>query len=397
MISVFLGTFFTLLLLGVWTSVSVLTEGHVVTLARQEIEVTPKYKVGFLRVTKSEERAMDQEAIAQLSALSDVKKVIKERIASFPSSLQLDIFGANFETDSPVYGLEDEEFFSKTEVTKRDNMIPVLISQELMDVYNVGIAGVVHKPQLNEQALLHFPLSLLLGVSSFTKSDRSSAIVKPMEVVGVVSGISLVGVTLPLSEVEKLDETFSGKKSPPIYTRIKLVVGDEKNIPAIKAKVQALGFQAISQEDQSGPVRTQLRYVMGVMLFIVFTVLLLVLLNLFFLFFVYFESSHYLVALMKLFGASSRDLLWYFCLQFFLIVVPPALGGAGVAQLMLSIMELYVSQQFPGLFSTSVSLVLSLPLLIGALLFLLLFLFTAFVVPLGRALRRPIASVLASQ
>ena len=395
MLSIFIGVSFLTVLLGIWMSIQNFSQGKVGTLSDKELEVTPAYKVGFLRVIKTEQKPLSQEAVDTIKGHTQVEKVIREEIATFPSSLFVDIFGASFQTDSPIYGLEDEEFYSKIQVPKKEGVIPVLLSQELLDVYNVGIAQVVKKPQFTNEALAHFPLKILVGTSSFI-TPTSKAFERTAEVVGVASGIAMVGITLPLSEVEQLAKTY-GDSGQVAFSRIKVLVREGRDVASVKSMIQKLGFDVTTREDQVGPVKTQLQYVVMVFSFVAFVVLLLVILHTSFLFFLLFEESHFFVAMMRFFGAHKNQIIVFYLLQILFILLPPILIGMFMGQSILWMISLLLMSWYPTIVVSSfTTLVPWLLWCVVSVFFLLVFLTTT-VFPIRRAFSQHLTHVFAQQ
>lgn len=338
-ISIALGTAFTLVFLAVIGSMYRISEEKTNTLSENEIRVTPLYRVGFLNVTKTEQKKIDDAAVNTLKTLPGVTEVKRETIAQFPASLEVNIFNTSFETDSPIYGIEDKEFEEKAKVKDLSGPEPVLLSADLLNIYNVGIAQAISKPQLNEQFLVGLPFTLKLGYSSFFRDQASEKQqIKEAKVAGISEGLSIVGVTLPLSRVLDLNKSYVGDSFEPVYSRVTVVLKSGSDYTKIKEQIKSMGFDATSAEDQLAPVKSQLAFVSTLLLGIVCVVLIFIVLNLFFLFYSQLEAKHYMISLLRIFGAKRRDIFSLFLIQVtYIALLGLGLGlGLGIGSIWLS-------------------------------------------------------------
>lgn len=397
-ISVTLGTAFALLFLAIIGSMYRISEDKVTSLAENEILVTPLYRVGFLNVTKTEQKKIDESVVASIRSFPEVQEIQRESIAQFPASLEISLFNTSFETDSPIYGIEDKKFVEKAGPAINDTSEPVLLSADLLNIYNIGIAQAINKPQLNEQFLLGLPFTLKLGYSSFFRdqiSDKQQT--KPARVAGVVEGLSIVGLTLPLSRVEELNKSYIGEEYVPTYSRLTVRAKDGTSSEELQQKIEKLGFETTSSAEQMAPVRTQLAFVSALLLGIVAIVLVFIVLNFFFLFYSQLEAKHYIISLLRIFGAGQRDIFMLFIIQMTYIAVTGMAFGLVLGGVSIMLTNIVLLHEFPFI-SEMIGIPLTLawyePLLLISMLYLIVL--CAVLYPAWRGARLMPRDVLAS-
>lgn len=317
-------------------------------MSENEIRVTPLYRIGFLNVTKTEQKKIDDSSVEAIRTLPEVQGIKRETIAQFPTSLEISLFNTSFETDSPIYGIEDDEFLAKAASKDMSGPEPVLLSSDLLDIYNIGIAQAINKPQLNEQFLVGLPFTLKLGYSSFFKdqiSDKQQ--IKPARIVGISEGLSIVGLTLPISRVLELNRAYLGDEFEPVYSRVTVTVKPGIDYKIVKEKIKNMGFDAASYEDQLAPVKSQLAFVSALLLGIVAVVLVFIVLNFFFLFYSQLEAKHYMISLLRVFGAGQRDIFLLFIVQMTYIAVAGMILGLILGGAAIILINIILLRDFP--------------------------------------------------
>ncbi|PIV90145.1 hypothetical protein COW46_04620 [Candidatus Gracilibacteria bacterium CG17_big_fil_post_rev_8_21_14_2_50_48_13] len=317
-LSLALGIAFALLLLVLTNSLGTFAAQKATdSMGVDEVLITPSYAPGLFGVTKSIKRPLDAKAVEEMKKLPGVVDVRLENVVEHPTSLMIDLFNTKFETDSAMYGIADSEFDKRAKRTvKNPDHIPVLISKEMIDIYNVGIAQAVHKPLVNEDFLVGYVFDLHLGYSSFFRDQTNQkAEVQKAEVVGVVSGIPIVGVTTRFSTVEAINKRLKEENSSPSYIRAYLKTSPGTVYETLKASVTGMGFEASSFDERLGPIRSQLSYVYMILSGVIGMVFLIIALTVFYLFYSQYIEKRYTLAVMKTLGATAGDIARFFLYQ----------------------------------------------------------------------------------
>lgn len=167
--------------------------------------------VAFL--TKSDKGKLTEETVTQIKSIPGVKNIYREIQFKNFSSLEIDLFGMNLQTDAMVFGVP-QEFISqdiKTETNwtnPAEEPYPALVPRRLLDLYNVTIASTQNLPKISESSLLGKELTVYPNRSTFFPVANNNSKPVKVKIVGFSDKTNLLGVTLPYSVVEKLNTEY---------------------------------------------------------------------------------------------------------------------------------------------------------------------------------------------
>lgn len=341
-LSLAIGTAFALVLIVLINSIGAFAEQKATeSMGVDEVMITPAYAPGLLGATKNIKRPLNDEAVQELQKLPGVASVRLENIVEYPTSIYMSLLGTQFETDAAMYGIADSQFdiLAKLRQPKNPDAIPVLISKELVDIYNVGIAQAIRKPLVNEDFLNGFTFDVRLGYSSFFRNEKPEVTeTRKGEIVGVVSGIPIVGMTAKFATVEEINKRLMGSKYTPTYVRAYLRLAPGAVYNDIKQAVTAKSFEAASFDERLGPLRSQMSYLSIVLSGIIGIVFLIIALTVFYIFYTQYVEKRYVLAVVKTLGATPGDIVRFFAYQALLLylaalVMGLVLGGIGIVTL----------------------------------------------------------------
>jgi putative ABC transport system permease protein len=178
--------------------------------------------VGSLLGTLQDQKITD-ETIRQISQIRGITAIYGEIPYIKPTSLEVSFLGERLQSDTMVYGLDynflKDDLAADTNWQKEIQIkpYPAIISKRLLDLYNVSVARPQGIPQLTPDLIIGQEIDLFLGHSSFFGpfADKSKADKITVRVEGLSDKTNLIGVTLPISVVKKLnlqaDPTYQNK------------------------------------------------------------------------------------------------------------------------------------------------------------------------------------------
>lgn len=341
-----------------------------------QVKVVPKYSVGFFKVTKQEQRKIDGTALEDLKNIPGVTDLQSEEILQVPASLEVSFFGSKFVTDSPIYGIPDNAF-TKLEETSLDpkdtDTIPVLISQELVDIYNIGIASAINQPAINEEILSGFEMDIMLGTSSFLNGNSSiKKSTRHAKVVGVVEGIPIVGVTLPESILDEIHHDSLEHYDGPLYSRVFLTIAPSANMEDVLQHVSDLGFQGTSGAEEQARVQHAFSSIELFFFLLVGVIISLVVLSFLQFFYGHRMEKKWLLSLLSALGGNKKDLKYFFLAQVFYFIVLGTIPGIILGYVLILGLNILLTNLAGTLLSFSP--LLSLPLLDSSIMILALLL-----------------------
>lgn len=230
---------------------AVVTEKVMRELPIHMLEVVPRtLDLGIVKLDAHKLFGGSQLSASKLQALSQIEGVS----ASFPKlEVKLpmgarggrSLFGRNLYTDIFMVGLPLE--LLEPEIGENlgtpPGVIPVIISDQLLEIYNQSVASALGTPQITSDLIAGFEFELVLGQSLMlgTKGARAKGVRKARIVGASRYGLRL-GVTVPLHVARKLIQKYGEPSAAESYASVLLQAESPENIPRIAREVEALGL-----------------------------------------------------------------------------------------------------------------------------------------------------------
>ncbi|MGF1508970.1 MAG: ABC transporter permease [Myxococcota bacterium] len=193
---------------------------------------------------------LDSEGLDRMRGLPGVEAVHAVHSSVIPTRAAggRQILGRTVSTDIFVSGVEATLVEDALEAAGRDQgdfvdhqegPIPVVVSRRLLDLYNTTVAPAIGQPRLSASAVTGLRFELVLGASA-TQGSVGQVRREIAEVIGLSEYVSLAGVTVPLSTVERWDAQF-GVQS--LITEAWVEVSDPELAGRTAHAVEQAGFR----------------------------------------------------------------------------------------------------------------------------------------------------------
>ena len=299
--------------LGLGVRNTVLSE-VVQTLPFDMIEVTPRsvdlgiFKLGSGGILGG--RTIDDGTIEQLRTIKDVAAVYPKLEVKLPLGAHggESLLGKTLYADLFVNGLPEE--LVQPEVgpafTDRTDYLPVVISSQLLELYNSSVAATLGTPQLTPQTLtgIEFDVwigrSLILGQQGARTTGRERA-----KVVGVSRHAVKLGASLPMKTARRLLEKY-GDGSVASYGSVVLRAASAADVPDVTKGVRDLGLEVDETAKHTGELMSAATAVASL---IGLLVLALAALNIAHSFVAILAERRHELGVLRAVGASRSDLL----------------------------------------------------------------------------------------
>lgn len=164
-----------------------------------------------------ETASITPDTIEKVRALPGVRRASGEATVRFPISASGNLLGEQFETDISVTGIEgwllgnEEPPNFAYDPADPNAVVPGVLSQYFLDLYNMTLAESNGLPKLSPAAVVGRHLQLLLGQSVLGFSDDSAAKktwTTPCQIVGLSTNPDLLGLAMPLAAVEEFNRRY---------------------------------------------------------------------------------------------------------------------------------------------------------------------------------------------
>ena len=271
-------------LIGIWGVVEGIKENVVSNLAQviapDELIVTPKYKKVYFLFEKEAkgEQPMDDTFVSELKKHENVVEVYPETSVVEQSTAYVEFQGNVFELDAPLFGMSREYFKDFPEFYKYnpgdDTEIPVLLSQRLVDIYNLSYGSSNGFQRINADAFIGKKFKLKVGYSSFYNAEADAGIKElDVKLIGFDDSVPTAGIVIPEEIAEELNSFFIGEKTEH-YDRLIVKVSDPKFVPDIAEYVQEKGFRVQSLQDALSRFNSLITIILLTFTVIIFIILL---------------------------------------------------------------------------------------------------------------------------
>lgn len=271
------------------------------------------------------------EIFAQVQNIQHVTSVYPEMIYGNFSSMQISWMGENLQTDMMIFGVPYEFIAGDYKGSKEswDNAAPpypALISNKIIDIYNFTIAPTSGLPFFTQNDLSGIDVTLLPDESTFFPQTGKTQEQVGAKLVGFSNQTSIVGVTIPIEAVRKLNRQHN-----PNYTdsflRLHVQVDSADNVENVREKIMALGFDATSPVEEINTIAENFRTIqlgLGSISLIILFVAGLMIANTFFS--AVMERKHE-IGIYRALGATRRHIKQIFLLEATIIGLAGGIGG----------------------------------------------------------------------
>lgn len=190
------------------------------------------------------------------------------------SSLQITIVGQTFQTDMMIFGLPAEyvqDTLKTPELQKQwddaannfpstDSAYPAIISRRVIDLYNFTVAASSKLPRLNEKDLMDINLVILPDESTFFANMNAGSKALNAKLIGFSDKTSLVGVTLPIDVVRKLNRA-NDPDYEESYLRLYVQTDSAENTEAVQEQIEKMGLETTSSQQQIKTFEENFRFI----------------------------------------------------------------------------------------------------------------------------------------
>lgn len=230
----------------------------------RQLIVSYDYKnAGFFQVEKDEALRLNDALIEEIEKIEGVEKVSPQLVLKIPVMVQIDFWDKYFETDIPLYGM-DFSFLGveDSELLDEEDVLPVVVSKRLLDVYNTSLSESIGLPRLSEDGLIGRKMDIIFGKSSFFSFNSDKIERTPARIVALSNLAPVLGLTIPIQNAQKIVQQFQQIEANELkYSALYLQTKDASLNSEIKAKIKEKGFNVFSAQDAQQNLNQMIWYV----------------------------------------------------------------------------------------------------------------------------------------
>ena len=314
----------------------VVTDKIVRELPIDHIEVVPRtLDLGIFKVDTGKlfgKSGFDDVTVDNLRALPGVAGVYPKLDVQLPMGARggAGIFGRSLYVDLFMVGVPEEllaEDVGDAFVDDED-FIPVVIADQLIELYNSSVAHVVGTPKLTSQTLDGFEFEVVLGRSLMMRGSGAKRTgVERAKIVGSSDFGMKLGATVPMRTAERLLERYA-KTDERSYSSMIVRAESAQSVPLVTAGIAELGLVVDATAKRTSELMT-----LGLLILAVvgLSVLAMAALNIGHSFLAIVTERRREFAVLRALGARRRDVVALVCTQAGILGLVGALTGFGVA------------------------------------------------------------------
>jgi len=294
------------------------------------IEVVPRtISLGLFEVGTSsllDSTRLDAKTLERLAGLDGVAAAYPKLEIKLPMGARGggELFGRNLYSDLFMTGLPSELVVAEAgdDFVDSADVIPVVVSDQLLEIYNASVAPSLGTPRLTADSLEGFEFEIVFGRSLMLgrRGARRTGVERG-RIVGVSRYAMRLGVSVPSGTAERLIRDYGDGENGITYRSILLRARSPADVPMITRAVQGAGL-AVDETAQ----RTSNILMAGTLLasLVGLLVLALAAMNIAHSFFASLSERRRELAVLRAVGATRTDLVLLVLVQ---AVVVGAVGG----------------------------------------------------------------------
>lgn len=266
-----------------------LYEGAAAATPLSQLTVYGNVGGSFLRLLGSEKKnALSDETIEEIKKISGVAAATGHMVYGNLASVEVELFGSKLQTDSLIFGAPEEivvdelqqkeaqswKNFSLAEIGGKFpplekavpvGTVPVVVSRQLIDFYNLSIAPGNNLPGISEKVFLGKEIHIFPGYSSFFNHGERPTKELIGKIVGFSNRVELLGITIPIHSVQALNQ--SEGRIEKNYSKIFVTLTSPSISESVTKELEARGFRVASLQKEYSQI-SQTLHVSEVILFV---------------------------------------------------------------------------------------------------------------------------------
>jgi len=295
-----------------------------------EVTVRPESAANtILRFIPGTTKEITPEQVRELEDLPNVSEITRQISFNNFSSLRINFMNQTFQTDAMVFGIDKNYIADDIDPDVNwDNPAepyPAIVSRRIIDLYNLTIAPTGKFPQFNEQDLLGTEFEIIAGQSSILSSPNENAKTLRARIAGFSDKVDLIGVTLPINVVLKLNKQFGIENET--FSKIYLQADSVVHVDRIMKQVEEMKLSTSSSKKEIQLLENNFQIINVGMTLIAVIILLVAGLTIANTFISSINERKQEIGLLRSLGATKKDIRQIFLTEAVLIGVTGGIAG----------------------------------------------------------------------
>ncbi len=259
---------------------------------------------------------LSESDVLKISKIPKVSKVVKIYTLKSPANIYGKFFDMSYGTDLNIFGNNDVFKNYKIDSTNIRE-IPAIVSNKLLDIYNISFAPANGLPKLTEKIFIGRTLNLRIGVNSFSYKKENMTV--KLKIIGLSNQVDIFGVTIPNVLMKKIASKI---KSKSMLSSIRVYSDNASDLVTISNRIKNLGYKIRTKDNKLfeniNKYINKFDYLINAPILLFLLVILIFIKN----------QLNYLLSTEKkemgiqlAYGMYSRDLIYIWLMQYLKLIV----------------------------------------------------------------------------
>lgn len=313
------------------------------------------------------------QTITKIKSIPEVTAIYPEMAYNSPAMIEASIFGLPFQTDATIFGVPQEfiakDLNPKTNWQADNQPYPVIVSRKLLDLYNLSVAGPQNLPQFTDKNIIGKQFSVLLNYSSFFANfkDRDQATKINASIQGLSDKTNLIGATLPLEIVKKLNQNEDPEYTNK-YVNLYVTVSSPEHIETVAQQIESMELETNYLQKKFQQIQKSFRYLTIALTIVSTIILFMAALSIASTFFANVHERYREIGILRTIGANRSNIKNIFLVEAIILGIISAIIGIVIGLIIIPYINASALDLIPDISSKPESIFLIEPTQIGLII-----------------------------
>lgn len=298
---------------------------------------------------------LNQTAVDKIKNFPEVASVGRMLTLKYPSSIKVWMFGFTFETDAPIFAV-DEDFFGKDKPSDfktfinndGEEMLPIAISPLIIDAFNASLSGTVDAiPYLTPEEIYDKRFQVIFGKSTVFSLGNTEPIYRSAQIKMISPRVPMLGIAIPMDTALEVSNQLGGIEKDPVFSQVYVEAKSVDDVASLQAKIQEMGLKVETFGQVGEEVLTLILSLKGTLVITAILIIFVALLSMFSIISMSVVEQKQTIGILSAIGASKNTIFGIFITQGVILGIIGASLGLGIGTLISTTIDKFLLSKIP--------------------------------------------------
>lgn len=309
-----------------------------------QVKVLPKAKENSVFGLFSQKiNLLYDEDIAKIKNLDHITSVSSESQYRNIASIEMSLLGQNFVTDAMILGVPEdlikEDLDSDINWNDPQEPYPVVIPNQIIQLYNYAVANSSHLPAIKKDFLIGKEINIHLNYSTFFPQQQYAKQSIKAVIVGASDKVNMFGITIPDALIHKWNKALY-EDYENMYLELYVQTDSPENNSLVGEEIEKMGYETRYVQKDINAIEENFFYLKLVVFIISFIITVTAAISITNTFFSSVTERKREIGILRAVGATPTHILTLFIQEAALIGLISGFIGTGLGYLITKVMDL---------------------------------------------------------